>query len=216
MSRYRSTRFIPIFILLTISLTACAPANPTGETLYRALVGGPEIGAATLLRFYAWHVMAIPLLMGALIVWHGFRVRRDGGISSPEPDQQVQETQVSRRVFARQETLTFFMTLAVLILLVVFIDPPLGPPANPGALAQETQAPWIFLWVQELLRVWPPAIAGVLTPLAIVLLISALPYMDWSNEGIALWFNRQGRIPQIVMGVIFMLLLALTIQAALR
>jgi hypothetical protein len=56
----------------------------------------------------------------------------------------------------------------------------------------------------------------VLTPLVVLLLLTLLPYFDWSNEGVAVWFNRQGRIVQIVLGVLFIAIIVLTISAALR
>ncbi|MEJ2147910.1 MAG: cytochrome b N-terminal domain-containing protein [Chloroflexota bacterium] len=205
-------------------LSACGGARPAdeesltlGEAIYRFVVGGPAISEVTLLRFYAWHVMGLAIPMLVLIVWHGFRVRRDGGISSPErsPDEPA-PVRVERALAVRGEVLTFFLTMAALILISTFVEPPIGPGAEPGALVEHTQAPWIFLWVQELLRIWPPAIAGVLTPLAVVLLLTLLPYFDWHNEGVAVWFNRQGRIAQVILVVITIAVVALTVVAALR
>jgi quinol-cytochrome oxidoreductase complex cytochrome b subunit len=205
-------------------LSACGGARPAdeatltlGEALYRFVVGGPAISEVTLLRFYAWHVMGLAIPMLVLIVWHGFRVRRDGGISSPErsPDEPA-PVRVERALAVRGEVLTFFLTMAALILISTFVEPPIGPGAEPGALVEHTQAPWIFLWVQELLRIWPPAIAGVLTPLAVVLLLTLLPYFDWHNEGVAVWFNRQGRIAQVILVVVTIAVVALTVVAALR
>ncbi len=218
-------RMLPA-ILAALPLTACRAsasgsdadaAMSLGEVLYRLVVGGPSISEATLLRFYAWHVMGLAIPLAVLIVWHGFRVRRDGGISAPErAPGEAAAPRVDREVIVRREWLTFFLTLASLIVISVFIEPPIGPPAVPGALVEHTQAPWIFLWVQELLRIWPPAIAGVLTPLAVLLLLTLLPYFDWSNEGVAVWFNRQGRIVQAVLILLFAAIIVLTVMAARR
>lgn len=50
----------------------------------RALVvGGTQIGPATLLRFYVLHCIFIPLVAGGLMMLHFWRVRKDGGISGP-------------------------------------------------------------------------------------------------------------------------------------
>jgi quinol-cytochrome oxidoreductase complex cytochrome b subunit len=231
--RYRTfnsinRRPIPLALILVVGgclllLSACGPAPADeesltlGEAIYRFAVGGPAISEATLLRFYAWHVVGLSIPMLILIVWHGFRVRRDGGISSRErgPDDPAPE-RVDRAQIVRGEVLTFFLTMAALILISTFVEPPIGPGAEPGALVEHTKAPWIFLWVQELLRIWPPAIAGVLTPLAVVLLLTLLPYFDWQNEGVAVWFNRQGRIAQVILSLIVIAVVALTIMAALR
>jgi quinol-cytochrome oxidoreductase complex cytochrome b subunit len=56
-----------------------------GDTLYRWLVGGQAIGAPTLLRFYGWHAVGLPLLASGVLLWHFWRIRRDGGISRARP-----------------------------------------------------------------------------------------------------------------------------------
>ncbi|HEC22163.1 MAG TPA: hypothetical protein ENI95_04525 [Chloroflexi bacterium] len=229
MHRKRSRQYalIPLLLIFSVAflLAACGGRPATGEeealtlgeSLYRFVVGGPSISEATLLRFYAWHVMGLAIPMLFLIAWHGFRVRRDGGISSPERKPgEPPLPRTDRSVIVRREVLIFFLTTATIILLATFIDPPLGPAAEPGALVEHTKAPWIFLWVQELLRIWPPAIAGVITPLVVILLLTLLPYMDWSNEGIAIWFNRQGRVAQIVLTLLVVAIFVLTVRAALR
>ncbi len=48
-----------------------------------ALLGGDQVGRTTLLRFYVFHCVAVPLIMGFLIAVHFWRVRKDGGISAP-------------------------------------------------------------------------------------------------------------------------------------
>jgi quinol-cytochrome oxidoreductase complex cytochrome b subunit len=214
---------LSLVLCVMLTLTACsAPSGETqplllGDSLYRLVVGGPSISETTLLRFYAWHVMGLGLPIILLVVWHGFRVRRDGGISSPDraADQPAQP-RVDRATLVRRDWFTFFLTIASMIVLSILVQPPLGPAAVPGAMVEHTDAPWIFLWVQELLRIWPPAIAGVLSPLVVILLLTLLPWMDWSNDGVAVWFNKQGRIPQLVLILVFLAVTGLTIRAALR
>ncbi|HET7082947.1 MAG TPA: selenite/tellurite reduction operon b-type cytochrome ExtP [Candidatus Limnocylindria bacterium] len=47
------------------------------------LLGGVEVGQGTLIRFYAMHVIAFPLIIAILMVVHFWRIRKDGGISGP-------------------------------------------------------------------------------------------------------------------------------------
>ena len=56
-----------------------------GEGLYRFIIGGSEPGLAALTRFYSWHIYGLTLAVAGITAWHIFRVRRDGGISSPPP-----------------------------------------------------------------------------------------------------------------------------------
>ena len=44
-----------------------------GDTLSRLLIGGPEIGAATLLNFYGLHISVIPIAIMGLMSFHFWR-----------------------------------------------------------------------------------------------------------------------------------------------
>jgi len=54
-----------------------------GPQVQFALLGGPVIGAETLLRWYALHVWLLPLALLIFVSIHFWRVRKDGGISGP-------------------------------------------------------------------------------------------------------------------------------------
>ncbi len=47
------------------------------------LLGGRQVGPATLLRFYVFHCIVIPLIAVFFMAIHFWRVRKDGGISVP-------------------------------------------------------------------------------------------------------------------------------------
>jgi quinol-cytochrome oxidoreductase complex cytochrome b subunit len=49
-----------------------------GGKLQDLLIGGPQVGQATLLRFYALHVAVLPVLVVLLLTVHIWRVRKDG------------------------------------------------------------------------------------------------------------------------------------------
>ena len=81
-----------------------------GASLYRLLVGGEQIGAAALLRFYTWHVLGLALVATAFVTWHLFRVRRDGGISHIAP-----VPRVDREQLVHSELIAMLLTLACLV-----------------------------------------------------------------------------------------------------
>jgi quinol-cytochrome oxidoreductase complex cytochrome b subunit len=47
------------------------------------LLGGIEVGQNTLLRFYVFHVIFLPLVAAIFMIVHFWRIRKDGGISGP-------------------------------------------------------------------------------------------------------------------------------------
>ena len=54
-----------------------------GDQVSFVLLGGLQVGAPTLLRFYVLHVLALPFLIVIFMAVHFWRVRKDGGISGP-------------------------------------------------------------------------------------------------------------------------------------
>ena len=54
-----------------------------GDDVRYLLVSGRFVGEATLLRFYVFHCIAVPVLAMLLMAAHFWRIRKDGGISGP-------------------------------------------------------------------------------------------------------------------------------------
>jgi len=54
-----------------------------GPPMRFVLVGGPEVGQNTLLRFYTLHVIGLPLLAAVFMSVHFWRIRREGGLARP-------------------------------------------------------------------------------------------------------------------------------------
>lgn len=52
-----------------------------GKPAYNIIVGGQTVNSGTLLRFYVWHIFALPMLIFILMITHFWRIRKDGGIS---------------------------------------------------------------------------------------------------------------------------------------
>ena len=182
-----------------------------GSLLYQAIVGGTEVGAATTTRLYGWHLFGLTIPAFILMVWHGFKVRRDGGISH---QQRVGDhaPRIDRGQLVKTETAAALIVLTALILIAIVLPAPLGPIADLPMLPSQTQAPWFFLWVQALLRSLPPVVAGVLIPIGLLALLISIPYLiDRRTSGVAVWFNQPGRVAQIVAITIFLGLIVLTI-----
>jgi quinol-cytochrome oxidoreductase complex cytochrome b subunit len=60
------------------------------------LLGAEDVGPEALIRFYLLHVMLLPLVLGALLSVHIWRVRKDGGLARPlDADARVGELPVN-------------------------------------------------------------------------------------------------------------------------
>ena len=75
------------FWAITVGTSVASYEPLMGSTIKTFLLGGPEVGQEALTRFYALHVMLIPLGIALVTSIHIWRVRKDGGLAA----NQVQE-----------------------------------------------------------------------------------------------------------------------------
>lgn len=57
---------------------------PLGDQMRMGLLGSDTVGQEALIRFYVLHVAVLPVIITGFIVYHMWRIRKDGGISSPK------------------------------------------------------------------------------------------------------------------------------------
>ena len=153
-----------------------------GEWLMQVLRGGPDVSGNTLYRFFALHVVILPLAIFGLVGVHLLFVQRQGmapplGHAAPRgmrffPD------------FALRDLLLWLLCLMILASLAVFlpygpsipgVEWELGRKANPLAPAYPGIKPeWYFLWVYQLLKEFPPHLFGIEGPQAALLVVTVL------------------------------------------
>jgi quinol-cytochrome oxidoreductase complex cytochrome b subunit len=66
---------------VTVGTQIAAALPLVGEDLRQLLLGGTTVGQPALLRFYVLHCFVLPVVMSALIAWHMWRIRKDGGLA---------------------------------------------------------------------------------------------------------------------------------------
>jgi quinol-cytochrome oxidoreductase complex cytochrome b subunit len=79
------------------------------------------------------------------------------------------------------EFLAAGMMSVFLLLMGLFINAPLEELANSNVTPAVAKAPWYFLGLQELLAYFHPTVAGVLTPLLVLVGAALIPYVDRGN-----------------------------------
>jgi quinol-cytochrome oxidoreductase complex cytochrome b subunit len=190
-----------------------------GPGLYGMLVGGSQPGAATLVRFYAWHIFGLTLVLILVGGWHLFRVRRDGGIAVPPPEDRRDHRRISRFELVRREGLAALLTAVGLFVLALLRPAPISPAIQAGiSTAADGRAPWFFLWVQQLLRLGDPFLWGVLVPLGILAWLVIIPYLlpVASPQELGDWFPRGNRLAQASVVLIVIAILMLTVLSLLQ
>ncbi len=71
------------FWAITVGTQMALYAPLVGSETSFFLLGGIEVGQNTLLRFYVFHVIFLPLIAAIFMIVHFWRIRKDGGISGP-------------------------------------------------------------------------------------------------------------------------------------
>jgi len=154
--------------------------------------GGPEIGRATLVIFYAFHTTLIPVALVLLMGLHFWRVRKAGGVVDPRPPEEIDDEKsewVSTLPdLLQREVAAGLALIAFVLVLAVFVDAPLGAAANPGMSPNPAKAPWYFVGFQELQLHFHPLFAVVVIPFLAALALLLIPYLRYDSEPSGPWF----------------------------
>ncbi len=148
-----------------------------GGYLSRVLMGGSDVGAATLHRMFTLHTVVLPLLTLTLIVLHVF-LGQVFGSSVP-----ISQSSYDRhtRFFPDhllKDAAVWTVGLAVLLTFATVFPANLGSKVNPLQPAPAGTKPmWYFLFMYQSLRIYSRAVAmGSITLGALVWL--AIPILD--------------------------------------
>ncbi|MBN2417836.1 MAG: cytochrome b N-terminal domain-containing protein [Deltaproteobacteria bacterium] len=160
--------------------------------------GGTEVGPSTLSNFYAAHTIVLPVFMILLVPFHFWRIRKAGGIVIPDNSDTDSRVPVIPDLILR-EIVTALVLVAVILVLSVMFDAPLGESANSGLSPNPTKAPWYFMGLQEMLLHMHPFFAVCVIPLLILagLIKTAYGIHGSGTEGI--WFiSSRGRLTSLI------------------
>ena len=78
------------FWAVTVGTNIASAVPLIGQDIRYLLLGGNQVNANALLRFYVLHVVVLPVATALLIAVHFWRIRKDGGLYVPEEAGEVE------------------------------------------------------------------------------------------------------------------------------
>ncbi|MGW8315637.1 MAG: cytochrome b N-terminal domain-containing protein [Bacteroidales bacterium] len=182
-----------------------------GGFLKKMLIGGETVGQPALSRFFALHVIFLPLTILVLMGFHFWRIRKDGGLSRPV--EAANEKRASKwyawPVLMWTELAILIGVVALVLLVAIFADAPLLEMANPASPENPAKAPWYFLGIQELVS-YSAFAGGLMIPVLYLVFLFSIPYKDREDLYVGRWFSGKDglRLVLLTAGATLLLLLA--------
>ena len=174
-----------------------------GGTLVTLLRGGSQLGAATLARFFALHVLVLPALLGGIVALHLALVVRQGIAARAKVLEQDAPSRTSdpaypgfyadRTTAAKAAGVRFWpdiiakdivvatVVVALLVLLGRYAGAGLEPPAEPNDASYVPRPEWYFLPFFQLLKLVPGSMESLVAigvPGLLLLAMLLLPFFD--------------------------------------
>lgn len=167
-----------------------------GGVIVTALTGDAFVSGATLSRFFALHVIILPWVAFALLIFH-FRMIRIHGVAPPRG---ASESEARGDPFFPHHLLRSFLVsvvvLAVVITLATLFPRPVGEPASSVAPPSELVSTWVIVDVAlATVRFFGPW--GLTFLVLLGLSMAFIPLFDRHPE-------RRHR-PVVVLGIVFFL-----------
>lgn len=179
-------------------ITSFASAIPyIGDLLLTWLRGGFAVTGVTLHRFFALHVIAIPLLLAVLIFVHLVALHQVG---SNNPDGiEIKDKKNAKGIpldgipfhpYYTVKDLVGVVVFLFIFCMVVFFMPKMGGlflepdnfiPANPMVTPAEISPVWYMTPFYAMLRAVPNKLLGVMTMAAGIAIMFVLPWLDRSK-----------------------------------
>ena len=168
-----------------------------GPAVSRVMAGGGAVGAATLTRFYAVHVVLLPILTLVLVAAHLLLLRKHGHAgpaSGPDPRQPFFPYQAAR------DAVVGLAVVLVLFALAFGSPAPLERVADPADTSYVPRPEWYFLPLFQLLKYFQGPFEPVGTavlPGVSMLLLALVPWLDRGASR-----SPRDRKPVLVLGAL--------------
>ncbi len=173
-------------VFLSGAEAAPAPAAVNSNILL-ILQGAPSLGAGGLLRWYLFHVLLMPLILGIFffvhyykVVLHGFSLppgREEIGEDTAKRVPRTERTYFMPDIFTSELMWTAVTTLLLVAGALWFWDAPLEHHADPIVTPLHVVAPWYLSWSQGWLKLADKTLVVGFIPLLMVSFI-VMPYFE--------------------------------------
>jgi len=190
-----------------------------GRFVKNILLGGEQVGQATLTRFFMLHVVFLPVSTLFMLGYHFWRMRKSDGLCTPvqlssqkseessentDPDHPDKTKWLSWPVLIWAETAIFVGTLAVVLFFALLLDAPLRAIADPALPDNPAKSPWYFLGVQELVS-YSAFSGGIVIPLLLLTGLFLIPVFDHEDTAAGIWFSGGKGLRITLLSVLFAL-----------
>jgi len=172
-----------------------------GDSTQRLMQGGAEYGSLTLTRFYALHVVVLPLSLIGLAAAHVALFRKHGVTPSPKADVTKVDAFFPKQLWKDVVAVLIFVGV-VFALAWKEHGAPLDAPADPSS-DYPARPEWYFLALFQLLKYFhgPLEIVGtVVLPGVLGLYLFALPLLD-KKESTAVRGRATVLVPLALIGI---------------
>lgn len=155
-----------------------------GLPLKELLRGGGTMSQLTLSRMFVIHVALLPGLLGVLVAAHLVAFRTAGNVGPWDPARRLRRGRFWPDQ-AYRDILLVCLALLVLVGLTAFAAPPFTGPADPYDTSYQPKPEWNFLFLYQMLKLFPGhfevlGTAGI--PLLGLLAMLAIPFFDRGPE----------------------------------
>lgn len=168
----------------TVVGTRIAATVPfVGNDLMTLIRGGEEVGALTLTRFYALHVMVLPAALIGLLGLHLYLVRRHHIAGPVVPQKGKPQPFFPNQLF--KDAIVVIFGLGLVFALASAFPPGLEPMADPTGTDFTPRPEWYFLGLYELLKIMPAGyelLATLVIPGLVTVGMFLLPWIDRSKS----------------------------------
>ena len=165
----------------TVTINIARGTPFIGEQVASVMRGGLQLGALTLLRWYAAHVFLLPAALIALTASHLYLMRYHGisGPVKPQPG----KPQPFYPYQALRDSFVVAVVFAILVTLAWKFPPSLDAVADPSDATYIPRPEWYFLSLFQMLKYFPGPLEPVATmviPGVVVGGLMLLPFLDRS------------------------------------